>query len=546
MDNLVALIIVIASVLVTVYVSFYNRRHTRTTASFYVADARISWKVNGLAGLGEYCSAASFLGVAGGVALVGTDGWWVALGFFAAWIVVLLVIAGPLRNTGTFTVGDALAARFGSDTREVNGIKIVAMLSTVSLCTLYLVPQMVGAGHLFKLLLGWDYLPTVLTTGVIMAIYVIVGGMRGTTFNQAIQGVMLWGAMLVLLIGVSILYFNGNPLEIVAKSREMVPPHVVTKEVAAELATIGSGDTSDPEEVLTAARALMPDAPTALTPGIQLSKLSSQLSLVLALFLGTLGLPHILTRFYLVKDARDARKGAELTIQTLAVFYAAVLLVGLGAMYALYPTLVQLLAEDKRGVATNMTVPMLGDLLGGQVFLGVIAAGALAAMLSTAAGLLIAAITSLGHDLYAGVLRPNSSDRERLLFAKGSAGLLALISIGLAVWLRDQNVGILVAMCFGIAASTFAPALVFTVWWKRLTRQAVVAGMSVGLVASLVFTFAAFFKMTHLFGIPVLINPALYSVPLAVLTTVIVSYATKLTKEEAKRAEEFLALAHGK
>ncbi len=539
MDNPIALSIVAASILFTVYVSYYNRRHTRTTASFYVADAQISWKINGLAGLGEYCSAASFLGVAGGVAMVGVDGWWLALGFFAAWVVVLLVIAGPLKNTGTFTVGDALNARFGGDSR---GIRIVAMLSTVALCTLYLVPQMVGAGHLFKLLLGWDYLPTVLVTGALMAFYVIVGGMRGTTFNQAFQGVALWGAMLALFIGVTVLYFNGNPLAIIERSHEMVPPEVVTEEVAATLVQM---DGADAGAVVTAARELMPDAPTALTPGVKLRDLMNQASLVLALFAGTLGLPHILTRFYLVRSARDARKGAELTIQTLAVFYALTLLVGLGAMYALYPNLLGLLAAGELGKATNMTVPMLGDRIGGQIFLGLIAAGALAAMLSTSAGLLISAITSLGHDLYATILRPKSSDKERLFFAKSSAGLLALASIGLAIWLRDQNVAILVAMCFGIAASTFAPALVFTVWWKRLTRQAVVAGMSVGLVTSLVMTFAEFFKVTELFGIPVLVNPAFYSVPAAVLVTVMVSLLTKQTKADSEQAEEFLALAHG-
>jgi len=156
-------------------------------------------------------------------------------------------------------------------------------------------------------------------------------------------------------------------------------------------------------------------------------------------------------------------------------------------------------------------------------------------------GLLISATTSLSHDLYATVLRPQSTDRERVLFAKTGAGFLAAVSIVLALWLRDQNVGVLVAMCFGIAASTFAPALVFTVWWTRLTRQAVVAGMGVGLVLSLVLTFAKFFNVPHLLGVPVLVNPALYSVPAAILVTVLVAYLTK----DTGRADEFLASAHG-
>jgi len=534
-DNPIAFTIVIASILLTMYISWASRRHTRTTAAFYVAEGKIPWRLNGAAMLGDYCSAASFLGVAGAVALVGVDGWWLALGFFAAWIVVLLVIAGPLKSTGKYTVGDVLSARFGG--RE-SGIRIVAMLSTLVLCTLYLVPQMVGAGHLFKLLLGWDYLPTVLVTGTLMAVYVIVGGMRGTTYNQAIQGILLFGAMLGILIWVSISHFGGNPLAIVERSQEMVPPAVVTKEVAGTLAQM---ETADAAAAVATAREQMPDAPDAITPGVELRDLANQASLVLGLFLGTLGLPHILIRFYTVRNARAARKSAEFTIWGLAIFYAAVLLVGLAAMYVMYPTLVQLLAEGQRGKATNMAVPMLGQLLGGEIVLGIIAAGAMAAMLSTAVGLLISATTSLSHDLYATVLRPQSTDRERVLFAKTGAGFLAAVSIVLALWLRDQNVGVLVAMCFGIAASTFAPALVFTVWWTRLTRQAVVAGMGVGLVLSLILTFAKFFNVPHLLGVPVLVNPALYSVPAAVLVTVLVAYLTK----DTGRAEEFLASAHG-
>lgn len=535
MDNPIALIIVVASVLLTMYISLASRSHGRTAAAFYVADGKISWRLNGAAMLGDFCSAASFLGISGAVALVGIDGWWIGLGFFGAWIVVLLAISGPLKRTGKYTMGDVLTARFG---QEKQGTRIIATISTLVLCTLYLVPQMVGAGHLFELLLGWDYLPTVLVTGSLMAIYVIVGGMRGTTYNQAIQGVLLFGVMIVMLVWVSISHFGGNPLAIFDKSQEMVPPMVVSEDIAAEVA--GTVD-PDPATVVSDVRAAMPEAASALTPGVELPDLANQASLVLGLFLGVLGLPHILIRFYTVKDAHAARKSAELTIWGLAAFYAAVLMVGLAAMFILYPALIELLAEGQRGKATNMAVPMLGQYLGGELLLGLIAAGALAAMLSTSAGLLISATTSLSHDLYASLLRPNSTDREQLMFAKIGAGVLALVSILLSLWLRDQNVGVLVAMCFGIAASTFAPALVFAVWWTRLTRQGVVAGMTIGLVSSLAFTFAQFFGVPYLLGLPVLVNPALYSVPIAVLTTIVVSLATK----DTGKTDEFLATAHG-
>ncbi len=535
MDNIVALSVVVLGIVLSLWISYYHRRSTSSTANFYVAGGGISPRVNGMAMLGDYASAASFLGVAGAVALVGVDGWWLALGFFAAWIVVLLTIAGPLKNVGKFTVADVLNARYeGSE----KGIRMIAMISTLVLCVLYLVPQIVGAGHLFGLLLGWDYLPTVLVTGSLMAFFVIMGGMKGTSYNQAFQGAILFGALLFLLIYGIIFFFSGNPAGIIATGSEMVPPHLVNKEMAATLAGMGSLDSA---QAISAVREMMPEAASALTPGVQLRSLADNTSLVLALFLGVLGLPHILIRFYTVPNARDARKSAELTIWGLAIFYASVFFVGIIAMYALYPQLVQLLAEGKRGVATNMSMPLLGEIMGGQLLLGVIAAGAMAAMLSTAAGLLISATTSLSHDLYKGVLRPNSTDEEQVSFAKWGAAGLTVAAILLSIWLKDQNVAVLVAMVFGIAASTFAPALVFAVWWKRMTSQAVIWGMAVGLISSLIMTFAAFFKVPELMGIPVLVNPALYSAPLAVIVTIAVSYMTS----DRGKTDEFMAQAHG-
>lgn len=284
----------------------------------------------------------------------------------------------------------------------------------------------------------------------------------------------------------------------------------------------------------------MPEAPCAITPGVGLRDVWNQMSLVLGLFFGVVGLPHILIRFYTVRDAHAARKSAEITIIGLAVFYIAVLFVGLGGMLVLYPTLLEMLAAGKRGAATNLTMPMLGSLMSGQMLLGVVVAGALAAMLSTSSGLLISATTSLAQDLYAAVVKPSSTDRERLIFAKICAGILAVIAIILSIWLKHENVAILVGMCFGIAASSFAPALIAAVWWKRLTREGLIAGLSVGLVVSLLYTFAEFADVAFVLGLPVLINPALYSLPAAIVAMVLVSY---LTKDKGKVAE-FMASAH--
>lgn len=534
-DNPIAVIIVILSIALTFFISYWSRKWTKTTTDFYVAGGKIPWKLNGAAMFGDYCSAASFLGVAGAISLSGIDSWWIAIGFFGAWIVVLLVLAGPLKSAGKFTVGDILASRFGG-----RKLKLLAMTATVVIGTLYLVPQIVGAGHLFKLLLGWDYLTTVFLTGGFMGLMVIIGGMRGTTYNQAFQGVLLLGAMLFLLIVSAILYFGWNPLNIITQAKETVSTEVAVKVAKDVLATAPKETVVDAFAMAETVKTAYPDSPRAMTPGVGVPDLWSQISLVLGLLLGTAGLPHILIRFYTVKDAKSAQKSAEMTIAGLAVFYIAVLFVGLAAMMVLYPTLMDLLATGQRGKATNMAVPLLGMKLGGEVALGIIAAGAMAAMLSTAVGLLISMTTSLSHDVYAGIIRPKSSDRERVVFAKVGAAVFTLIAILASIWLKDQNVAVLVGMCFGIAASTFAPVLIYALWWKGLTKQGAIAGLALGLVVSLIFTFARFLNVPEVFGVRVLGNPALYSVPVAFLTTFLVSYFTK----EKGDVEKFMAMAH--
>lgn len=534
-DNPIAVIIVILSIALTFFISYWSRKWTKTTTDFYVAGGKIPWKLNGAAMFGDYCSAASFLGVAGAISLSGIDSWWIAIGFFGAWIVVLLVLAGPLKSAGKFTVGDILASRFGG-----RKLKLLAMTATVVIGTLYLVPQIVGAGHLFKLLLGWDYLTTVFLTGGFMGLMVIIGGMRGTTYNQAFQGILLLGAMLFLLIVSAILYFGWNPLNIISQAKETVSTEVAVKVAKDVLATAPKETVADAFAMAETVKTASPDSPRAITPGVGVPDLWSQISLVLGLLLGTAGLPHILIRFYTVKDAKSAQKSAEMTIAGLAVFYIAVLFVGLAAMMVLYPTLMDLLATGQRGKATNMAVPLLGMKLGGEVALGIIAAGAMAAMLSTAVGLLISMTTSLSHDVYAGIIRPKSSDRERVVFAKVGAAVFTLIAILASIWLKDQNVAVLVGMCFGIAASTFAPVLIYALWWKGLTKQGAIAGLALGLVVSLIFTFARFLNVPEVFGIRVLGNPALYSVPVAFLTTFLVSYFTK----EKGDVEMFMAMTH--
>ncbi|OYX59484.1 MAG: cation acetate symporter [Comamonadaceae bacterium 32-67-11] len=534
-ENPIAFTILVVSLILVVYISWWGKKQTSTTTDFYVAGGKISPRLNGWAMFGDYCSAASFLGVAGAIALVGIDSWWIAIGFFGAWIFVLVALAGPLKSSGKFTVADVLVGRFGG-----RSLKFLAMFTTVVIGTLYLVPQIVGAGHLFQLLLGWDYMVTVFVSAFIMGLMVILGGMMGTTYNQAIQGVILLVAMLLLFVLAVLIYFGGNPFAIISQAMTTVPPTQAVGVMAQVVVPPTPEGAYGPFVLAEAVRAGFANLPHALTPGIATPDVWNQVSLVLGLLLGVAGLPHILIRFYTVKDAKDAKKGAEITIIGLAVFYIAVLFVGFATMMILYPALIEMLQAGQRGRATNMAIPLLGMELGGEVVLGIIAAGAMAAMLSTSVGLLISMTTSLSHDVYAGVLRPNSTDRERLVFAKLGAVVLTVIALLASIWLKDQNVAILVAMCFGIAASTFAPVLILSVWWKGLTKEGVIAGLVVGLIVSLVFTFARFSDVPEIMGIRVLGNPALYGVPAALLSIILVSLLTKNTGN----AREFLAAAH--
>jgi cation/acetate symporter len=538
-ENIVAITILAAGMATFFLIGIYSRRWTKSTAEFYVAGGQIPWKLNGVAMFSNYASGASFLGVAGAIALFGIDNWWLALGFFAAWVVVVLILASPLRRSGKYTVGDALRERFSGPE-----IRLLTIIAGLTIGVLYLVPQLVGAGHLFNLLIpGLDYIFWVAIAGGLTAVIVVMGGMRGTSYNQAFQGIIIFGAMILLLVLAVVMYFNWNPLSILTESDMVVTPTQVVDAGAAEEILGAYPADSNAEDAIAASRMskeILPDEPSALTPGVNVKDIANQLSLVLGLFLGVVGLPHVLIRLYTVKDAVAARKSTELTIVSLAIFYTMTLFVGLAAMMLLYPLLVELLNNGDIGKATNTAVAELGDLLGGQVLFGIVLAGAMAAILSSAVGLLIQMTTTVAHDGYTVLLRPESSEEQRVFVARMAGIVLTVIAVILSIMLKEENVAQLVGMTFGIAASTFAPVLLMTVWWTRYTKQGVIWTFIVGLIVSLTFSFAKYAGVDSILGLPVLVNPALYGVPAAFGAGIIVSYLTK----DVGAVDHFMRLAH--
>ncbi len=537
MTNYVALSIVLGLVAVSLLVAIYSRRYSRTAAEYYVAGRKVSWLQNSLALTGDYLSAASFLGVAGGIAVVGIDRAWDGIGFFGGYIVLLLLLAVPLRKIGKFTAPETLTTRFKNNRM----IRMSAMFSVVLISTFYIIPQFVGAGALLQLLLGWEYLFSLLVIGVIVISYVAIGGMRATTYNQIIQGVILWMAMALILILTVVNMFDGNILGIVSEASQTIPPEYAAKEL------IGDPDIPEWSE-LTAGAAVAHVAerltgaqPNALTPGVFAPGWMNIMALAIGLVFGTAGLPHVLTRYFTVERPRDARTSTLGVLALVGTFYLMATFVGLAAMYLLYPDLMGYFLAEEASIAQNMAVPLLGQLVGGNVLLGIAIGGAFCAILSTVAGLLITIGTSVTHDFYKEIINPDADERRQVRVAKTAIVGAGTIAVLAAIGLADQNVSYLVTLAFGIAASVFFPVLFLSVWWTKFTSQGALATIVTGITISAIFVLARLMGMDDIAGIPVLVNPALYSLPAALLAGTIVSLRT----DDYGDVENFMLLAHG-
>lgn len=535
MTNYVALSIVLALVAVSLIVAIYSRRWSRTTAEFYVAGRKISWVQNSLALTGDYLSAASFLGVAGAIAVVGIDRAWDGIGYFGGYIVLLLLLAVPLRKIGKFTAPEALTTRFTGN----RAIRFSAMFSVILISTFYIIPQFIGAGALLQLLLGWDYLFSVIVIGVIVISYVAIGGMRATTYNQIIQGVILWMAMALILILTVTQFYGGSFSAILENAGLAVPPQLASAILPSEDAL--------PWSEVTAGYAVqhvsekLTGSPTGLTPGVFATGWMNTMALAIGLVFGTAGLPHVLIRYFTVEKPKDARTSTLGVLFLVGTFYMMATFVGLAAMYLLYPDLMGYFLAGEASIAQNMAVPLLGQMVGGNIMLGVAIGGAFCAILSTVAGLLITIGTSVTHDFYKEVINPQADEKRQVMIAKLSIVVAGVIAVVFAISLADQNVSYLVTLAFGIAASVFFPVLFLSVWWAKYTSQGALATILTGIIISGIFVIARLYGMDDLFGIPVLVNPALYSLPAALIAGTVVSKFT----EDVGDVENFMSLAHG-
>ncbi|WP_432109383.1 solute symporter family protein [Streptomyces sp. AA1529] len=491
------LIITLFSVFVaiTLGVTVWAGRRTKDATDFYAGGRQFSGFQNGLAISGDYMSAASFLGIAGAIALSGYDGFLYSIGFLVAWLVALLLVAEPLRNSGRYTMGDVLAYRM-----RQRPVRTAAGVSTIIVSIFYLLAQMVGAGALVALLLGITGETgknlIVVFVGIVMILYVTVGGMKGTTWVQMIKACLLIGGTVVITVLV-FHKFNYNLSALLGAAAE----------------NSGKG-----------ASFLEPG----LKYGVSTTSRIDFISLGIALVLGTAGLPHILIRFYTVPTAKAARKSVNWAIGIIGVFYLMTIALGFGAAALLSR---QTITDSN--AAGNTAAPLLAqeigggaDSTGGAVLLAMISAVAFATILAVVAGLTLASSSSFAHDLYANVIRRGkATEKEEVKAARVSAVIIGGVAIGLGIFAGKLNVAGLVALAFAVAASANLPTLLYSLFWKRFTTTGALWSIYGGLVSSVVLVFfspvvtgkeTSMFPDADFAWFP-LQNPGLISIPLGFL-----------------------------
>ena len=447
---------------ITMGITVWASKTTHSTSEFYAAGRSVSGIQNGWAIAGDYLSAASFLGIAGLISLYGYDGFMYSVGWLVAYITVLLVIAEPCRNIGKYTMGDILA--FRNDPKKT---KTVAALSTITVSTFYLTAQMVGGGVLIKTLIGIDYEISVIGVGILMLTYVVFGGMKATTWVQITKAVLLVIASIILVI----LVWSPYGFSLPAYLQAVVGDSKVQGQVAKLLGSAAA--TMTPEEL----------GQRFLEPGLFLKNPIDQISLGLALVLGTAGMPHILMRFFTVPTAQAARTSVIWAMGIIGGFYVLTLFLGTGAAMLVGPA--KIAAVDAGG---NMAGPLLAQYLGGgensmmgNFFLAFVAAVAFATIVAVVAGLVLAAASAMAHDIYVGVIRgDHATPKEQVVAARISSIIVGVIAITVGIMAKGQNVAHLVALAFAVAASSNLPAVFLTLYWKKCNTTGIILGMIVG------------------------------------------------------------------
>ncbi|EGD4064012.1 cation acetate symporter [Campylobacter coli] len=477
--NITAVSMFLVFVLATLFITYYSNKKSKSKSGFYTAGGNITGMQNGVAIAGDYMSAASFLGITALVFTNGFDGLIYSIGFLVGWPIILFLIAEKFRNLGKFTFADITAYRL-----EAKPIRVISAISALSVIIFYLIAQMVGAGQLIQLLFGLPYTFAVVLVGILMICYVTFGGMHATTWVQIIKAILLLAG--ATFMAVMILYLTKFDLKYYF---DLAISH-------------------------------HPKGENIMKPGTFLPDTVSALSLGLALMFGTAGLPHILIRFFTVKDAKEARKSVFYATGFIGYFYILTFIIGFGAIALLLGNPQFTNADGSFNGASNMI------------------AVAFATILAVVAGLAISGAGAISHDLYVNVIKKGDVKHEdEMRVTKIATIAIGIFAILLGIVFEKQNVAFTVGLAFAIAASVNFPILLLCIYWKNLTTKGAFWGGLIGLIVVLALVILSPSIWVKSFGFSEAIfpydHPALFSMPLSFILIYIIS---KL--DNSKRAKK--------
>lgn len=427
-------------------ITYWAAKRTRSTSDYYAAGGGITGLQNGLAIAGDYMSAASFLGISGLVYLSGYDGLIYSIGFLIGWPLILFLIAERLRNLGRYTFADVASYRL-----QQLPIRTLSAFGALAVVALYLIAQMVGAGKLIQLLFGLPYEFAVVIVGVLMVLYVTFGGMIATTWVQIIKAVLLLSG--ATFMAIMVLRHVGFDLNVLFEQA------IAVHDKGAQI----------------------------MAPGGLVTDPISAISLGVALIFGTAGLPHILMRFFTVKDAKQARRSVFFATGFIGYFYILTFVIGFGAIVLLTKNPDFFEAGGLLIGGNNMAAIHLSQAVGGDIFLGFISAVAFATILAVVSGLTLAGASAISHDLYASVIKKGQVTGEHEIRVSRIATLvLGIVAIVLGILFEKQNVAFMVGLAFAIAASANFPILFLSMYWRKLTTRGALIGGFSGLLTAIV------------------------------------------------------------
>ncbi len=497
-----------------VYITYLTKKNT-TASDFFVGGRSFGWFTNGSAIGGDYLSAATFLGIAGLTFQLGYDGAYYAFCFSIGLTLLAIFVAGPLRRFGAFTVADFLAYRFHS-----RRARLAAVIVVLAISGFYAAPQLLGAAQILSMFFGTSYEFGIIFTCVVMIFYVGIGGMKGTTINQALELWIRLGAFIVMLVAA--MYGGLHYDKILAAINSFNGPITGTSPYALDGSDINF------------------DGGAWTGTGFYFPTFWQTISMTIGLALGTIGLPHILLRFYTNPSAKAARKSALMAIGIASTFFLLAVFLGVvGRAIFISGSASEEVMRDLVLGGNNMVIPTTALALGGDWLLGLVIAGAFAAIFSNLSGLFITSSGALAHDLYASFMKKDITQKQRVVAGKVAIVILGILYGGLGLLVKDASIGHLVALAFTVAASTFTPIFLLGIWWRGMTEKGAIAGLVIGLVVSMWMIFLPGTLPSFLqFKIP-----GIVTVPVGFLSVIIVSL---LDRKVPADVNDFMKRVHSK